>query len=123
MARFGFDQVTVAPIVAGNDGAFTSDSPDYRFELTTPGMGTASGVFVRVSGARWTGRRAGTSFVSPLVLEGQFNVQDLIHAAEVLAGLDRQGATVFIAVSFHLDAMNLPDTVAFAGEFAIIPAD
>jgi hypothetical protein len=58
-----------------------------------------------------------------MVLEGQFNVQDLIHAAEVLAGLDRQGATVFIAVSFHLDAMNLPDTVAFAGEFAIIPAD
>jgi hypothetical protein len=86
-------------------------------------MGTASGLFVRVSGARWTGKRAGTSFVSPMVLEGQFNVQDLIHAAEVLGGLDKQGATVLIAVSFHLDPMNLPDTVPFAGEFIIIPAD
>jgi hypothetical protein len=123
MARFGFDQVTVAPIVAGSDGAFTSDPPDFRLELTTPGSSTASGLLVRVSGARWTGTRAGTSFVSPMVLEGQLNVRDLIHATEVLVGLDEGRATVFVAERFHLNPLNLPDTVPFAGEFIIIPAD
>jgi hypothetical protein len=115
-----FDEVGVAAIERGADGAFSSAPIDFALELSVP-AGTRSGVIVRLRAATWSGRFDGAAPASPIELAGDIVVEDIVDAAAVVANLDHEAALAFIAGLLNFDPADPPETVPFRGDMAVEP--
>lgn len=113
-----FDRVAVTSITRTTAGNFSSAPIDLAVELSGSG-GTSTGLIVHVLDATFSGHVDGANVASPIVLQGAIVLEDVVVAAQVLAGLDREGAVGFLAGLFGFDPANPPETIPVRGNLAI----
>jgi hypothetical protein len=115
---FGFDEVSTWSLNLSAEGTFTTAPADTAIELSGVG-GTATGLFVHLRGAVWSGGIGEAGMTSPIALRGDLVLEDVVAAAEVLAGLDHAAAVGFLAGLFGFDPMMPPETVPFIGQLDV----
>jgi hypothetical protein len=108
-----FDRVAVASIARAPEGTFSSAAVDLALELSGSG-GTSTGLIVHVPDATFSGVVEG----SAIMLEGAIVLEDVVAAAQVLAGLDHEAAVGFLAGLFGFDPATPPETIAVRGNLA-----
>jgi hypothetical protein len=117
-ADLRFDQVGVASITRAADDTFSSAPIAFALELSGTG-GTATGLIVRLVDATWSGSFAGAGVASPMTLQGGIVLEDVVHAAQILAGLDHDAAVAFLAGLFGFDPADPPALIPFRGDMAV----
>ncbi len=118
---FSFTDVAVAGLSADDTGAFTTGPVDMAVELTGAG-GQPSGMKVRLVGATWSGVLNGKAIGSPLQMDGEIVIADIVTVAQNLAGLEPDAALGFIAGLFGFDATAPPERVPFRAELQVAAA-
>ena len=118
-ANLRFDRVAVMDLTRAVDQTFNGGPVDLAVELSGTG-GTASGLIVRVRQAMFSGSFAGATVAGPIELQGSIVLEDVVAAAQVLAGLDRESAIGFLAGLFGYDPANLPETIAVRGDMGVV---
>jgi len=113
-----FDEVGVADIARAGDGSFSSTPSEFALELSGTGA-VRTGLIIHLVESTWSGRFESATLVSPVGLQGAIVLEDVVHAAEVLAGLDHEAAVAFISGLFGYDPTNPPLTVPFAAQLAV----
>jgi hypothetical protein len=108
----------VARLTRAPDDTFSSTPIDVALELSGTG-GTASGLIVHLVDASWSGRFDGATVASPLTLQGGIVLEDVVQAAQILAGLDHDAAVAFLAGLFGFDPVNPPENIPFRGEMTV----
>lgn len=113
-----FDAVVHAAVVQGDGASGFSTAP---VELALPVAVGADGMplSITVAEAVLSGRVEAGAIVSPITLDGQLSVDDIVKAAVELAGFDEEGTLVLLAGVWGFDPADPPQWVPIVAELTV----
>lgn len=115
-----FTRVARGELTVEPDGSFRSAPMSLTIELTGLDR-TPSGVFVRLVGTVFRSRVEGATLASPMAMDAQIFVADVVNALRTLGGFEEKVAVQFVAAVFGFDPDHPPQTVPFRGEMKLEP--
>lgn len=111
-------KVTTASLERASDGRFTTAAVDFDVELSGAGA-RPSGRFVGLRQATFRGAIDPEGIVSPITMDAEIVIADVVDVLEVLGGFPEAQAVQFVAGIFGFDPANPPATAPFRGELGL----
>jgi len=112
--QVAFEDLVVAPVAQGDRAGFRT--APITFELPVSLASGGSPLFITLSNAVLRGRVGPQGLVHPLRIEAEISIEDIVAAAEALAGFDERGMHALLAGMFGFDASAVPETAPIAAE-------
>lgn len=106
-----------APVVEGDPAAFRTAAVGFPLPVGRTAGGEL--LTIAVANAELSGSVGATGIVSPVVLEGQLSVADIVTAGIELAGFDEAGTLALLGGVWGFDPADPPEWVPIEAELTI----
>ncbi len=122
VGKVDFRDVIVTQLAAaiGADGTFETKPVDFELPVPDPATGgiVAS---VGIAKAVWSGTVIGGALATPLELNGELVLEDVVNALIEMAGYDEKGAYQTLSGIFAFDPAAPPETIPIVAEMPAGP--
>ncbi|MCH9682828.1 MAG: hypothetical protein K0V04_15435 [Deltaproteobacteria bacterium] len=112
-----YDVLTYAPVVEGDANGFRT--APIAFDLPVALGSGSQTLYISIAEAELSGRIEDETVVSPVTLDGQISVEDIVDAAIELAGFDEAGTLALLGDVWGFDPANPPAWVPLVVELTI----
>lgn len=112
-----FDELVYAQVVQGDEAGFDTAPVELELPVALSSGGTA--LTITVGQAVLSGRLDADGLVSPITLDGQLRVDDIVKAAIELAGFDEAGTLALLGGVWGFDPADPPQWVPIVAELTV----